>query len=81
MPDIHDMISLAEYAKLHGIAPTTANQRAARGAYKTAVKIGRNWVIDRNEPHTDHRVKTGTYIGDHAKRKQRQKGPAPDEDI
>lgn len=53
-----ELISLAEYAQLNGIDPATARQRALRGSYQTARKIGRNWVIDKNELHVDHRVKT-----------------------
>ena len=56
-----ELISLAEYAALNGIDPSTARQRALRGAYRTARKIGRNWVIDKNEPHIDNRVKSGQY--------------------
>ena len=54
-----ELISLTEYARLNGIDPATVRQRALRGAYQTARKIGRNWVIDKNEPHIDHRMKTG----------------------
>ena len=61
MPKEEILISLAEYAKLNGIDPSTVRQRAIRGAYQTARKIGRNWVIDKNEPHVDHRVKSGRY--------------------
>ena len=52
-----ELISLTEYAQLNGIDPATARQRALRGSYQTARKIGRNWVIDKNELHVDHRVK------------------------
>lgn len=62
MSEKEELISLAEYAKLKGINPATVRQRALRGAYQTAKKIGRNWVIDKNEPHMDHRVKSGKYI-------------------
>lgn len=53
-----DLISLAEWADLNGISPETARQRAIRGAFKTAVKIGRNWLISSAEPLVDHRKKT-----------------------
>ena len=53
----NDLISLAEYAELHGVTPDTIRQRANRGVFKTARKIGRNWVIDRNEPYIDNRKK------------------------
>lgn len=56
-----ELISLAEYAKIKGIASSTVRQRAIRGAYQTARKIGRNWVIDKNEPHVDHRITSGMY--------------------
>ena len=58
------MISLAEYAVKHGKSQVTARQTAQRGGFKTAQKIGRNWVIDSEEPWPeDKRVKTGEYIG------------------
>ena len=57
-----ELISLAEYARLNGIDPATVRQRANRGAYRTAQKIGRNGVIDRNEPHVDHRIRSGKYV-------------------
>lgn len=55
------MISLAEYAGMHSITLDTARQRANRGLYRTAQKIGRNWVIDADEPHIDNRIKSGKY--------------------
>jgi len=57
------LISIAEYAKLHGKAVITVRQKAARGGFKTAQKIGRNWVIDADEPYEDERIKSGKYIG------------------
>jgi hypothetical protein len=48
-------ISLAEYADMHGVTPDTVRQKVLRGGFKTARKIGRNWVIDKNEPYTDNR--------------------------
>ncbi len=56
------LISLPEYAKRHGKDPATARQMALRGGFKTAKKIGRNWVIDDAETWPDGRVKTGKYI-------------------
>lgn len=58
------LISLVEYAALHGAAPRTARQRAAAGRFKTRQKIGRNWVIDSEEPWPDDgRIKSGEYVG------------------
>ncbi len=56
-----ELISLAEYAKLHHRALATVRQKVLRGGFKTARKIGRNWVIDKNEPYIDGRVKSGKY--------------------
>ena len=55
------LISLKEYAVRNGKELATARQMALRGGFKTAQKIGRNWVIDDQEPYPDHRVKTGKY--------------------
>ena len=57
-----ELIGLTEYAEINGVDPSTVRQRAIRGAYQTARKIGRNWVIDKNEPHVDHRIKSGKYM-------------------
>lgn len=51
------LISLGEWAKNHGITLDTARQRALRGCFQTAQKIGRNWVIDSEEPLIDFRRK------------------------
>ena len=58
-----ELISLIEYAQLHGIEGATARQNALRGKYKTARKIGRIWVIDKNEPNIDGRITSGKYVG------------------
>lgn len=55
------MIALAEYAAKHGKSHIAARKMAARGGFKTAVKIARNWIIDENEPYPDARIKTGEY--------------------
>ncbi|MDF7665749.1 hypothetical protein [Bifidobacterium sp. ESL0745] len=48
-------ISLVEYARLHGRNPDTVSQLARRGGLRTAHKVGRNWVVDADEPYPDHR--------------------------
>lgn len=50
-----DLISLTEFARLHNLDPSTVRKKAERGNWKTAVKIGRNWLISKDEPHTDLR--------------------------
>lgn len=52
-----ELISLGEWATKNGIHPDTARQRAIRDVFQTARKIGRNWVIDEDEPLIDHRYK------------------------
>lgn len=44
---------------MYGVTPDTARQKVLRGGFKTARKIGRNWVIDKNEPYIDNRTKGG----------------------
>ena len=48
-------IPLKDWAEQHGIAPVTARQKAARGGFQTAEKVGRDWLIDEDEPYTDLR--------------------------
>lgn len=55
------LISLKEYAERNGKDPATARQMALRGGFKTAQKIGRDWLIDDQEAYPDSRVKTGKY--------------------
>lgn len=56
------LISIVEYAQLHGKNPANARQMALRGSFATARKIGRNWVIDSVEPWPDHRIRSGKYV-------------------
>jgi len=49
------LIPLTEYAKRLNKNSNTARRSALRGAFKTAVKMGRDWFIEENEPWIDHR--------------------------
>lgn len=55
------LIPLTEYAKANLKSTATARQMALRGGFKTAQKIGRDWLIDDQEPYPDRRIKTGKY--------------------
>lgn len=48
-------ISLKEYAARHSRAAATVRQKAIRGGFKTARRVGRDWLIDEDEPYTDNR--------------------------
>lgn len=48
------LISVTEYAELHGVHKDTVRQKILRGKLK-AQKIGSQWVIDSETPYTDHR--------------------------
>lgn len=50
-------MSIIEYAKMHGMKVATVRRKCVAKNYKTAVKVGRNWLIDKNEPHIDFRCK------------------------
>ena len=45
------LTSLAEYAKMHGKSGDTVRRIAERGAFYSAQKIGRNWVVDSDEEY------------------------------
>lgn len=55
------MITLKEYAIRHERDPTVMRHKAQRGGFKTAVKFGRDWIIDEDEPLVDNRVKSGKF--------------------
>lgn len=65
------MIPLKEYANRLGKNPVTAAQRAARGAFTTAKKIGCQWFIEEGEPWVDGRVRSGDYVGFREKLKKK----------
>lgn len=50
-------ITLKAWAEREGIDPSTARQKALRGGFKTATKVGRDWIIDESEKRTDLRFK------------------------
>ncbi|SFR67752.1 hypothetical protein [[Clostridium] aminophilum] len=52
-----DMIPLKDWAKMHDLSPATARQKALRGGFRTARKIGRDWMISAGEPNPDHRLR------------------------
>lgn len=56
------LITLKEYAEKLGKNPVVCRQKAIRGTFKTAVKRGRDWWIDEDEPYIDARIKNGNYI-------------------
>lgn len=57
------MITLKEYAVRHERDPVVMRHKAQRGGFKTAVKLGRDWIIDEDEPLVDNRVKSGRFKG------------------
>lgn len=54
---MNDLITVTEYAKQHGVDPSTMRHRIARGMHPEAVKIGRDWFIPKDAPFIDHRKK------------------------
>jgi hypothetical protein len=52
-----DLIPIKDWAKNHGLSPATVRQKAGRGAFRTARKIGRDWFISASEPNPDHRMR------------------------
>ena len=56
-----DLIPIAQYAEDHGLTANAIRRRCIRGTLPGAVKIGRDWFIPADAPHTDSRVKSGEY--------------------
>jgi len=52
------LVSLTEYAEIHGKSSDTLRRLAENGVLKTARKIGRNWVVNRNEVYPVKKRKT-----------------------
>ncbi len=57
---IDNYITVAEYAKLHGRLPDSVKQKINRGTLP-AKNIGGRWLVKKDEPYTDERVKSGKY--------------------
>lgn len=51
------LVSIGEYADMHGKDHVTLRQAAASGKFKTAVKIAGRWLIDSDEPLVDRRTR------------------------
>ena len=67
------MITLIEYAKRHNKIPRNLRFKAMSGGFKTAVKMGRDWIIDEDEPNIDRRITDGKMIGYRRKKAETEK--------
>jgi hypothetical protein len=70
--NLENLISVKEYAYLHGVSPRAIQFKIKRGTLK-AIKRGDIYLIDKNEPYVDARVRSGKYVNARAK-SQIQKG-------
>lgn len=50
------LIPIRKYAEMHDKATATVRQKCIRGTFATAQKIGRDWLIDDQEPYRDARL-------------------------
>jgi len=57
-----DYITLPEYADAHGIVRSTVTRKIKAGNFP-ARRFGRVWMIRRDEPWIDCRIKSGKYVG------------------
>lgn len=61
---MNNLISISEYAAIHGKESSTIRAKCIRGGYQSARKIGHNWVISKSEPYNDLReTAAGKYKG------------------
>ena len=51
-----EYLTLKDWAEREGISPATVRQRIARGSTQ-AIKLGRDWMIPKDEKLTDGRRK------------------------
>ena len=56
------LISLAQYAEKHGKAYTTVRDLVQRGKLQTAYKVGRNYVVEEDEPYPVCKRDRGTTV-------------------
>lgn len=55
------LITIKEYADRNGLNHSNVRHKCQRGSYASAVKMGRDWLIDEDEPDVDRRVKSGAF--------------------
>ena len=56
------LVSTTAYAALHGKDPSSVRALVAKHRFQSAIRLGRNWFIDRREPWPqDGRVTSGNY--------------------
>ena len=68
--NLDNLISVKEYASLHGVSPRAIQFKIKRGTLK-AIKRGDIYLIDKNEPYVDARVKSGKFVNARAKKSER----------
>lgn len=61
--DLSNLITLKEYARRIEKDERNVRKKAQLGKFKTAIKIGRDWFINPDEPYIDERVTSGKWIG------------------
>lgn len=59
---LQDYMTIAEYAELHGISVNTIKKRIQRRSYKTAIKIGNVYILNKYETYVDGRNKNKENI-------------------
>lgn len=56
------MISLTDYARQHNKDESAVRRMAQNGRFRTAQKIGRNWIIDDKETYPPRRKRMGKIL-------------------
>ena len=69
------LISIKEYAERNGLQHDNVRHKCQRGSYKTAQKIGRDWLIDEAEIDQDRRIRSGAYVGVRKNARQEKSEP------
>ena len=58
--DLEKYATIKQFAEMNGLLPNTVRKKILRGNLK-AVKVGRDWLIEKDTPYIDGRIKSGKY--------------------
>lgn len=70
-----DHLTVDEYASLHGVTTTTVRQWIRRGQLRSAVKVGRDWIIPALTDNPSRGHQSVSYAWDELSRRTIQKFP------
>jgi len=52
-----NLVKISTYAKIYNVNENSVRRKILHGDFESAQKIGRDWVLDKDEPFIDKRKK------------------------